>query len=161
MTKMTTLVMCYVNEPPFLPDATFVLPTHVYKGRETKRGDARQCGKPAGALPTTGHSLIIFIAGIACLGVTMKKFVAKNANEVLPASIVADIQRYFRGGVLYIPVGKYAVRDLRRREVLMLSNTGITRREIAVKVGLSQRQVYQILADDRKRAKELYRSAVA
>jgi len=65
-----------------------------------------------------------------------------NAYDVFPKELVEEIKQYYSGGYLYIPK-----RDKKERnaEICALYERGVPVKEIAEKVGLTERRVRQIL----------------
>ena len=73
-----------------------------------------------------------------------------NANEVLPPNLVAQIQRHVAAAYLWIPsLGRQAARR-RVERVVRFSADGMAPCEIAARVGITERRVYQILQAQRQ-----------
>lgn len=87
----------------------------------------------------------------------------KNANQVLPLSLVKEIQRYMNGGYLYIPVeeqektqwgGKSGARgalDCRNREITRKYRSGCSAETLAEEYYLSVHTIRQIVSRFRER----------
>ena len=73
----------------------------------------------------------------------------RNAARVLPRKLLEQVQEYASGEVLYIPTAHSRV-TRRKVLVLMLRAQGLTMREIASRVRISERRVRQILAAHRR-----------
>lgn len=80
----------------------------------------------------------------------------KNAAEVLPASLLTEIQRYINGEVLYIPTGerhgKWGEKngskqyyENRNRLIKLQYKTGDTIDQIAVEYGLAYETVRKVV----------------
>ncbi len=74
-----------------------------------------------------------------------------NAAQLLPKPLLAELQQYAAGKMLYVP---YPVtrRDFNRLRVLDLRMQGYSVTQIAYRTGLSRRGVSKILQRDRERA---------
>ena len=64
-----------------------------------------------------------------------------NAVDVLPAELLAEVQKHWHGGSLWIPR-----RDrMRRREFLFKAiQSGLSAEDVAVLAGISRSQVYRM-----------------
>ena len=64
-----------------------------------------------------------------------------NAVDVLPAELLAEVQKHWHGGYLWIPR-----RDrMRRREFLFKAiQSGLSAEDVAVLAGISRSQVYRM-----------------
>ena len=73
-----------------------------------------------------------------------------NAKDVLPPELLAEVQR-FHTGHLWVPPNESDEDRERQRErdrlILALRAEGLTGREIAERMKLSERRVWQILFD--------------
>lgn len=73
-----------------------------------------------------------------------------NAREVLPRGLLAQVQRHFEGGLLWIPVRSRRRRktrvDLERnRQMVREKQAGVSTRALAREYGLSEERVRQIV----------------
>jgi len=83
------------------------------------------------------------------MGRSVKRY--QNAAQLLPKALLAELQHYAAGKMLYVP-HPITRRDFNRMKVLDLRMQGHTVAQIAYKTGLSRRGVEKILQRDRERA---------
>jgi len=75
----------------------------------------------------------------------------ENASGILPAQLIGEIQKYYSGGLLWIPVPPECLsardRDLRERDELIvkLYEKGETMRKIAKIAQVTEERVRQII----------------
>ena len=82
----------------------------------------------------------------------------KNAKEVLPDYLIAEIQKYVNGEIIYVPKneekkikwgtknGSRKKYDIRNGEIRALKDTGLTVEEISGRYFLSTESVKKILS---------------
>ena len=71
----------------------------------------------------------------------------KRAADVIPPRLLKEIQKYYSGGYLRIPaVGN----NDRNRQIHKLRKKGLLHREIAEKMGISERTTYRVLNGNRR-----------
>lgn len=75
----------------------------------------------------------------------------RNAAKILPANVLALLQEYVAGALVYVPATRFSRSQRRRSLVLVLREQGLTMRVIAKRVGISERRVRQILATSRRK----------
>ena len=77
-----------------------------------------------------------------------------NAAQVLPRALLKKVQEYCGGMMLYVP---HAVNraDFNRLQVLNLKSQGFRHCEIARRLGMTERNVREIVQKDRERAQKL------
>ena len=73
----------------------------------------------------------------------MKKY--QNACDVLPKSLVEEIQKHFKGGLLWIPVALDNNNDERNDLIVQLAEHGEPVKSIAKLVDRTPRRVNQIV----------------
>ena len=83
------------------------------------------------------------------MGRSVKRY--QNAAQLLPKPLLAELQNYAAGKMLYVP---YPVtrRDFNRMRVLDLRMQGYSLSQIAYRTGLCKSSVSKILQKDRLRA---------
>ena len=82
-----------------------------------------------------------------------------NANEVLPAELLAAVQKYYQGGYLYIPKGNacevkrktdYKIELEKRNQYIYLKHLeGRTNRQLANIYHLSEPSIRRIISKER------------
>ena len=83
------------------------------------------------------------------MGRSVKRY--QNAAQLLPKSLLAELQQYAAGKMLYVP-HPVTRREFNRLKVLDLRMQGYSVTQIAYRTGLSRRGVSKILQRDRERA---------
>jgi Mor family transcriptional regulator len=83
------------------------------------------------------------------MGRSVKRY--QNAAQLLPKPLLAELQNYAAGKMLYVP-HRVSRREFNRLKVLDLRMQGYSVTQIAYRTGLSRRGVSKILQRDRERA---------
>ena len=76
-----------------------------------------------------------------------------NAREILPASIVDQVQRFFEGGLLWVPSRerrrrKTREQEERNRRIVRDYDRGASTSALAARHGLSTERIRQILREE-------------
>jgi Mor family transcriptional regulator len=73
-----------------------------------------------------------------------------TAREVLPGGLLKEVQRYFSGGVLYIP-SRDTSREMvamRNKRIKTARDEGRSVRDLAERFNLSEGHVYRLVRED-------------